>query len=164
MAGNIKRPLRGNAPKTLIEPPLFVRLCQAFVDNLGIILKTGLVVGSILLLQDLLTGLEETRDTAPRSTRILEADRVDVPPRATTPAHEPGDEEPVAETFLSDGVQQALNCTYTEYRNAHYDECVGEPSDVYRHPPADPDDRGHLEHEAEILFADAATDKASRDL
>ncbi len=144
----------------MVEPPLFIRLCQSFVDNLGIILKTAFVFGCIFLVQDLLTGLAETRQAPPRSTQILEPDRLPDP----VIDEEPAEEELPKESFLSDGVQHALNCTFTDYRNAHYDECVDEPSDVYRLPPADPNDRGYLERNAAILFASAVIAEQPRDL
>lgn len=163
MTASRKRPLRRNALRVPVEPPLFVRLCQSFVDNLGVILKTAFVFGAIVLVQDLLTGLEETRDAPPRSTQILEPDRLapEEPGSVTDAATR--DDAPV-ETFMSDGVRHALNCTYTDYRNEHFDECVGDDSDVYRHPPADPDDRGFLGRDEEILLAHSRLRVEPRDL
>lgn len=164
MAGHRKRALRGSAPKVLAEPPLFVRLCQTFVDSLRVILKTGFVFGAIFLVQDLLTGLEETLQAPLRSTQVLEADRL-APARSIARSIEgPASEDPPVKKVMSEDVRLALNCTFTEYRNAHYERCVDEPSDVYRHPPANPDDRGYLEHAATILLAGTEVVQEPRDL
>ena len=57
------------------------------------------------------------------------------------------------EPVLSDGVMHALNCTYQDYRDAHYDECVKDPSRIYPRPQADPDDTGHVFYDTPVLFA-----------
>jgi hypothetical protein len=54
---------------------------------------------------------------------------------------------------LSDRVLHYLNCTYEDYRAAHYDECVEGPSDIYRKTDADPDDIGMVNRDALILLA-----------
>lgn len=162
MAVNRKRPLRGNAPKALVEPPLFIRLCQSFVDHLGVILKTAFVFGAIVLVEDLLTGLEETREAPPRSVQILEPDQL--APAVPGPGGSGAADDVATETFMSDGVRHALNCTYTEYRNEHYDECVDDDSEVYRHPPADSDDRGFVARDALILLADTKVFSEPREL
>ena len=62
MCLNRKRPVCGNAANAPIESPLFVRLCQSFVDNPGAILKTGFVSRVAILVQDLLAGFDDTRN------------------------------------------------------------------------------------------------------
>ncbi len=121
--------------------PLVVRLCESFVDNLATILRIGLVVGSVFLIQEL---------------QLLQAiflpDEAGMPEQqaVSTEAPEPRIEE---DPWLTDGVQQALNCTYQQYREENCDECVEEPSEFYRPPTADEDDTGFLVHESPVLFA-----------
>jgi len=50
-------------------------------------------------------------------------------------------------------VQHALNCTYTDYRNQHFEDCVRDPSEVYRRPGANPDDTGFVDYDRLVLFA-----------
>jgi hypothetical protein len=112
--------------------PLFIRLCEAFVDNLGLILRVSLVCGAIVFVQE----LGDVRE------RMAPVERDTVPPQAATEELpvQPGPTVDDDEPWLSDGVRHALNCTHTDYRNRHYDECVQEPSDVYRKPAAEFDD------------------------
>ena len=49
---------RGIAPPVFVREPLLIRLCTAFVDNLTLILRTGLVMGALLLVHDLRILLE----------------------------------------------------------------------------------------------------------
>lgn len=130
----------------IVEPvsspePLLVRLCSAFVDNLTLILRTAFVVGSLFLVQDLGLRFEDlTRADSQAVQAPVETVRV------TKPSEH---DEPV----LTEGVKHALKCTYTHFRNAHYDECVKEPSAIYSNPDAGPDDAGYLQGDAEILYA-----------
>jgi hypothetical protein len=54
---------------------------------------------------------------------------------------------------MSERIKHALNCPYDEYRRAHYDECVAEPSRIYARPEADPNDTGYVTHDSPIVFA-----------
>jgi hypothetical protein len=126
--------------------PLFVRLCEGFVDNLALILRVALVCGAIVFVQQLGDVRERfaarEHDTAPPQATAEE------PPVQPDPAAQ--DDEP----WLSDGVRHALNCTHTEYRNRHYDECVQEPSDVYRRPAGETeDDIGFIARDDAALYA-----------
>ena len=65
------------------------------------------------------------------------------------PANPTEAEEPV----LSDSVKHALNCTFGNYRDENFDECVKGPSRVYQRPGAEEDDTGHNFHAMPVLFA-----------
>jgi hypothetical protein len=140
---------------TIVDPrghrtPLFIRLCEAFVDNLANILRLGLVVGALFLVRD----LAELRELVlPRGDAPLVSEQADVIEPLEPAA---GEEEP----WLSDGVKHALNCTHEDYRNAHYDDCVDDASEIYKRPGADPDDTGFILRESEVLFAGLGSDQA----
>lgn len=146
------RKLRGYAAPALRGRPLFIRLCEAFVENLGRILKVGLVVGGIVLVRDLDVLLESVR-TAETDAPVAEI----ASGTEAAPVEETKDEE----SALTPGVQHALNCTYTEYRNEHYDECVDEPSDIYKRPEAGPNDIGFVDYDDVILYAGLNPDPAT---
>ncbi len=59
MAISRRRKFRGIAPPVLIREPLLVRLCTTFVDNLTLILGTGLVLGAVMMVHDIRILLEE---------------------------------------------------------------------------------------------------------
>jgi hypothetical protein len=59
----------------------------------------------------------------------------------------------VIEPVINDRILHAKNCTIAEYREAHYDDCVDEPSSVYPRPEADPDDIGYLADDSPVMFA-----------
>jgi hypothetical protein len=71
------------------------------------------------------------------------------PPPSVTEVEVTEKDEPV----MTEGIKHALNCTYDEYRRAHFDECVGEPSRIYARPEADPDDTGYVSHGSPVLYA-----------
>lgn len=120
--------LRGTAQPTLVREPLFVRLCTALVDHLGLILKTAMLLAAAVFMQELQSSFSGTE----------QADRLEPTPAiVTTNPVAPTVENEGAEPVLNEGVLQALNCTYAEYRNTHYDECVREPSQVYPKPVGD---------------------------
>jgi len=127
-------------PMLVREPP-FIRLSTAFVDNLGLILRTALVIGAPMLVQEFraLTSVGERA--------VADADQpvptVDMPATPQAPA------EPV----ITDRVRHYLNCTYETYRADHYAECVEEPSRVYTSPQPGPDDMGHFREPAPVLLA-----------
>lgn len=128
------------------DKPLFISLCEAFVDNLGLILRVALVLGGIAFVQELRDVRDIFSPAADESESARPvAEELQRPPNATEDAGEP---------WLTDGVKQALRCTHAEYRDRHYDECVQEPSDVYRKPDATTDDDiGFLAREDLVLYA-----------
>jgi len=87
MATNHTRKFRGIAAPVLVREPLLVRLCTTFVNNLTLILRTGLVMGAVLLVHDLRILLDK------------------------------------------------------------------DPSLIYLSPHADPDDTGHVNYDAPVLYA-----------
>ena len=143
MANKRRRNFRGVAEPVRVREPLLIRLCVAFVDNLILILKTALVMGAVLLVRDIRTALEEVNqpvaESVPAPAAPVEIEAIDA-----TEAEDP---------VLSESVLHALNCMYTDYRNAHYDECVTEPSNIYPRPQADPDDTGLVIYDGPVLYA-----------
>ena len=55
--------------------------------------------------------------------------------------------------WLTDGVKQALNCTYEDFRGEHYDECVKGPSSIYKNPRTNEDDTGYVMYDTRTLYA-----------
>jgi hypothetical protein len=140
---NRRRKLRGVAPPALVREPLLIRLCTKFVENLTLILRIGLVMGAVLLVHELRILFEEVKQPVAESA-LARAVPVESEEIGTTEAQEP---------VLTDGVMHALNCTYGEYRDAHYDECVKDPSRIYLRPQADPDDTGYVMYDAPVMYA-----------
>lgn len=146
MAAKRKHNLRGLASPIPDPDPLFIRLCSAFVDNLALLLRTALVIGAVMFVQDLRTSFQH----APSSVAEVPA----LPAAADDPAARSQTENPQdSESALSEGVLRALNCTYQEFRNAHYDECVDDPSLVYPRPQPSPDESGFLLRPPRVLHA-----------
>jgi len=143
MAKDGKEKIRGVAAPILVREPLFVRLCTAFVDNLTLILRTGLIVGTVLFVHDLRLLLDDVNQPMAES----------VPAQAAPVESEAIDVTETLEPVLSDGVMHALNCTYQDYRDTHYDECIKVPSQIYPRPQADPDDTGLVIYDTPVLFA-----------
>jgi hypothetical protein len=143
MAKNRRRKFLGIAPPVLVREPLLVRLCTAFVENLTLILRTAFVVCAVLLVQDLRTLLEEVTQPIAESVPTPTV-TVEIEAAGATEAQEP---------VLSEGVMHALNCTYEDYRNVHYDECVKDPSGIYQRPQAEPDDTGLVIYATPVLYA-----------
>lgn len=143
---------RQDKPRRIVDPhghrvPMFIRFCEAFVDNLAQILRLGLIVGALFLVQE----LHVLRDAvAPTNPRLFDA-----PADAIDTAEADGD---AAEPWLSDGVKHALNCTHAKYRDAHYEECVDGESEIYERPGADPDDTGYLLQESLVIYASLPPD------
>jgi hypothetical protein len=54
-----KQSFRGIAAPALSREPVLVRLCSAFVTNLSIILKAGLVVGAAFFVHDFRVLMDE---------------------------------------------------------------------------------------------------------
>jgi len=144
MARTHKKKLQGIAEPVLGREPLFIRLCSAFVDNLTLILRTALVTGALFLVQDLSDFYDRVADDA------VEAETAQTEVE-TKPV--PAEDIVVEEPVINDRILHARNCTITEYREAHYDDCVDEPSSVYPRPEADPDDVGFLTDDSPVMFA-----------
>lgn len=144
MARKRKQAMRGVAQPVYAHEPLVLRLCNAFVDNLAMILRTAFVIGAFFLVQDVRLFTEEVRQPAPGPAPIA---NVDVVPVTPVEIREPG------EAVLTDDVKRALNCTYTEYRNAHYDECVQDDSVIYQRPQAGEDETGYVLYGMQTLYA-----------
>jgi len=142
MGAKRKRSLGGIFEPMLVREPLFIRLCTAFVDNLGLILRTALVIGALMLVQEFrtLTSIGERA--------VADADQP--APAGDMPARPP---QAPAEPVITDRVRHYLNCTYETYRADHYAECVEEPSRVYTSPQPGPDDLGHFHEPAPVLLA-----------
>ena len=144
MTNKLKRNLRGVVEPFLLGEPLFVRLCSAFVSNLALILRTAFIVGAILLFQefsDLSADLREPLaeiEPAP----VAHEFKIEL-------ISEPEPQDPV----LTERVQHFLNCTYEDYRSAHFDECVESRSDIYPRPQAEPDESGRVRYDAPVRYA-----------
>ena len=143
MARKRRRNYHGIAEPVHVREPLLVRLAATFVENLTLMLKTALVVGAVILVHDLRTALKEVPQPVTES----------VPRSAPPVVIEEIVEIEAQETVLSDGVKHAFNCTFEDYRNAHYDDCVKEPSSIYVRPNADPDNTGLVFYDAPVLYA-----------
>ena len=151
MSRNKKTRLRGLAEPYLTKEPLFIRACSAFVENLAMILRVALVVGGIFLVRELPLLLEQAEDEqTQQSPAVAESDS------APTTLIEEEDE------VLTPGVLRALNCTYKDFRDANYDDCVDDQSEVYRRPGADPDDAGFILADADTLYASTTDSAANR--
>ncbi len=143
MVKNRKHNIRGTAPPILVREPLILRLCTSFVNNLTLILKTGLVVGSVVLVHDLRVFFDEVNHPVAES----------VPVQVVPVEIEAADADAISEPVLSEGVLHALNCTYQDYRDSHYDECVKDQSRIYQRPEAGPDDTGYVFYDVPVLYA-----------
>jgi hypothetical protein len=144
MARRRKKRLRGIAEPVLGREPLFIRMCSAFVDNLALILRTALVTGAFFLVQDLSDFYDRVADDA------VETETAQI---AVENEPVPAEDIAVTEPVINDRILHAKNCTIAEYREAHYDDCVDEPSVVYPRPEADPDDIGYLADDLPVMFA-----------
>ena len=144
MSRDRKRRRRGHAEPVFQGRPLFVRFCEAFVDNLALILKVALVAGALVFVQEL---------HILRELFVPMAEDAEPAQSAFQPQQTPPETKATEKPWLTEGVRHALNCTHTDYRNAHYDECVKEPSKVYSRPEAGPDDIGFVVHEDLVLYA-----------
>lgn len=142
MTGNRKTGLRGIAQPILVREPLFVRFCSAFVDNLTLMLRTAFVIGALFLVQDLQIKFEQSGQPVAE----IQTGHSASTPRPAEPTRA---EAPV----LSDGVRHALNCTFEDFRNENFDECVNGPSRVYQRPDAEEDDTSHNFYAVPVLFA-----------
>jgi hypothetical protein len=149
MAKNRTRKLRGIAAPVLVREPLLVRLCSSFVENLTLILRTGLILGAVLLVHDLRLFLQEITPPTVAESAPVTAVPDDGEAMSTAEARKP---------VLSERVIHALNCTYERFRNEHYDECVKDSSRIYPRPQADPDDTGYVIYDAPVLYARLDTD------
>ena len=141
MVAKQRKRLRGIAQPILVREPLIVRLCTALVDNLTLILRTAFVIASLFLVQELQPRFESADEPV-----------AETQPETDAPEMPRSDPEP-QESFLTDGVQHAFNCTFEKYRNAHYDECVNGESRIYQEPAASEDDSGHVYYASPEMFA-----------
>ena len=147
MSGRSKRPLQGVVAPVLPGKPLFIRLCEVFVDNLATILRGALVAGALVLAQQFGSLTEHFSPAVAEVEPLVEEPVIVAMP--LPPAEPPA---PV----ISDRARHYLNCTYEAYRREHYAECVDEPSRIYRPPEADADDTGSLFHPSPLRFAHRA--------
>lgn len=118
-----------------------MRFCAAVVDNLPMMLRVLFLAGALLLANDIRSVpgelARQTADTA--SASIL-------PPEESAPA----ETDP---PLLTEGVRQALACTYRDYRESHFDECVDASSVIYERPNEDDDGTGYVPVRRPILLA-----------
>lgn len=142
-----KRRLQGIVAPVLPGKPLFIRLCEAFVDNLAMILRGALIAGALVLAQQFGSLTENLSPAVVELEPPVEEPAIIATP--LPPAESPG---PV----VSDRARHYLNCTYEAYRRENYAECVDEPSRIYRPPEADPDDTGSLLRPSPLRFAHRA--------
>lgn len=138
---------RNDRPRRIVDPrghriPLFVRLCEGFVDNLSQILRVALVAGGIYLVQ----SLADLRDAMEPAEERAEQHFAEGPP-----------EQPVVveEIVLdSEVIQLAEDCTRTEYWTQHYDKCFPGGSTIYPRPdPEELDDTGFIFDTRPVLLA-----------
>ena len=148
MSRNRRNRLRGYAEPVLRGRPLFIRLCEAFVDNLSLILRIALIMGAISFVD---TYLDQKAKLAPTDESQPEQIAVEEEPPAP-------DSIPDSEEWKTPGVVHALNCTFAEYRDKHYDECVDDSSEVYKRPGADPDDTSFVPDDELVLYASLIPD------
>jgi len=135
MAVKNKQSFHGVAAPAVSREPVLVRLCSAFVNNLSTILKAGLVVGAAFFIHDFRILMDELLPAATVSKPIPVAIEIEV---------KLSDEPEPQESLYTDRVMHFYNCTFEDYRNANYENCVLEPSEIYRPPQADPDDTGRF--------------------
>ena len=126
-----KRSFRGIAAPARAREPVLVRLCSAFVNNVSTILKAGLVVGAAMFIHDFRILMDE----------LLPAMTVSKPVPVAVEVQAADDSE-TQESLYTDRVMHFYNCTFEDYRNANYEDCVLEPSEIYQPPEANPDDTG----------------------
>ncbi len=142
-----KRQLRGYAVPYLVREPLLIRLCTAFVDNLTLILRMTFVFGSIWLVQNILDHYDAGTDGETMIAAEREASAAGKP-AAELPPTEP--------TLMTDGVRLALNCTRTDFRDAHYAECKVDDSEIYKRTAPTNDETGQLTQPSRTMYADLA--------
>lgn len=147
MAPGKKPKLCGLAEPYLMREPAFIRLCSAFVENLAMILRVALVVGAIFLVRDLREFTEQPGPAA-----------IEAKPIVAESESEPAAPKRNEDRVLTPGVVHAMKCTFEEYRNEHFDECVAESSEIYARPEADPDDTGFVQYQIDTLYA-STTDR-----
>lgn len=125
---------QGLAAPGVGQLPLLIRACNAFVDNLTTMMRLALVIGAVFLVRD----LHNAGDIAASATRAE-------PPvvQRNDDVEAETENDPTVAPVLTDAVQQALNCTFKAYRDAHYKDCVDEPSAVYAPPERAGDDTSH---------------------
>ena len=113
-----------------------------------------MLFAAALFMQELqlLLGDREGDDIGPVQPAVVQTNR-------GTPDRVQDEDSPV----LTDGVLHALNCTYTEYRETHFDECVDEPSQVYPRPIGDdPGGAWNPDRNRPVLLAHLDNGQSSR--
>ena len=139
--------------KTPDDSLLFRALC-GIADNLGNILRVGLMVGFVAILDPLLGKIQEFAGTAVEpALNAIDATGhgmytgqglEDTPSDGALRAIRDSDER----------LQFVSNCTRLEFQKTHYDACFPDGSDVYPRPTADEDDGSLLFLlESETLYA-----------
>lgn len=135
-----KQTFRGLAQPSLSGTPLVVRLCEAFVDNLALMLRVALVAGGLFLVQEL--QLLHALPSSPQPEPVQPVVEQQATPEAPS------------EPWRTEGLARAERCTYRDYWTRHYDECFPEGSEVYPRPEtAESDDSSFLFDERDIMFA-----------
>ncbi len=138
-----KTKFRGLAEPVQVREPLPISLRVAFVENFTLILRIALVLGAVVLLHDLRVLFDDLNQP------VVETELTPIVPdenEAIIPPEAP-------ESVFTEGVMHALNCTYKDYRDTHYDECAEDSSDIYQRPDADPDNTGYINSYAPELYA-----------
>ena len=142
---------RNDRPRRIVDPrghriPLFVRLCEGFVDNLSQILRVALVAGGIYLVQSLVDLRDAMEPAEERAEQHI--------------AEGPTEKPVVVDEVLLDSevIQLAEDCTRAEYWKQHYDKCFPGGSTIYPRPdPEELDDTGFLPEDPVVLFASLDT-------
>lgn len=128
------------------ERSLLLSACRAFVDNYANLLRFGLIVGGLYLV----SVIPERMATSPQSTAFDAPSVEDARVEENTDTFSD-------ETFLTDGVLRAMNCTRREYQRENYSECDIADSEVYSQDEIFKDDgsRSITVFDVERLYADA---------
>lgn len=140
MSQQRKQKFRGSASPLRSREPIFIRLCSTFVDNLTLILRIGFVFGVAFLVH---TIADEFRAT-PQSSAAQIAEQ-----SATEQSEAPELVTEKEESLLSDRVKLARDCTYREFREAHYEECVESDSAIWHNPNGS----GSVTRESPVRYA-----------
>ncbi len=117
--------------------PMLIELCKAFVANLRSILNAGMLVGAVLLAQELRQSADNP--TAHEAESIITAAPEQI-------------EEP-AVPLNADRIRHWQNCTRPDYASEHIEACELEASEIYGPEPADATDTGFLFTESPVIFA-----------
>lgn len=125
----------------LARLPAAVRFCTAVVDNFPMMLRVLFLAGALLLANDI--------RSVPGKLERQTADAVP----ASVVSHEESAPVEIEPPLMTEGVRQALACTYRAYREAHFDECVDVSSVIYERPDEDDDGTGNVPARRPMLLA-----------